>query len=177
MSGAVQLVHEQQTVTQTTTKAVLPDAGLVVTFYPYEPEHDTPHFVHVDRRLALAADPRLAELDAREAALGELRWCPRVEYGGCNPEVDALYDEMNTRRLDAYHAVAVRAVRLLADAGVVTGDVTRAIDGARGNAYAGCETCTCSPGVTLGAPLYAEVGGYERKVLLFIDPITAANEG
>ena len=118
---------------------------LVAPRTSYEAEHP---YVMVADAVAHATDPHLAALSAEEAALGELRSCERVEYGGAHPEVDALYDRLNAKVAEVKTAVARDALRALA--GVVDGDVERAADAAFFSKHAGCRICACSPGVTMG---------------------------
>ncbi len=112
---------------------------------------DEPPYVMVDDAVAHAADPALADLSAQEANLGPLRFCTRVRYGGTHPEVDALYDRLNAKVAEVKLAVARDALRTLI--GAADGDVFEAADRAFFSRHAGCRTCECSPGVTIGAPL------------------------
>lgn len=126
-------------------------ANYEVRLYPFigsgDSGDDTPRFVSIENELATQRDDTLREMEAREENLGDQRWSTRGEF----PDVDKLYDEMNGRRFDAWVAVTREAVTAIAS--LFDRDVTEALDGAAGDAYAGCRTCKCSPGVSLARPL------------------------
>jgi hypothetical protein len=108
--------------------------------------------VFVADAVAEAADSELARLSAEEANLGDLRWCPSVREGGSHPEVDALYVALNDRIMATKTEIAREVVTLLD--GVVDGEPS---DSLRFSRRAGCETCDCSPGVTVPGSL--RIGG------------------
>lgn len=104
--------------------------------------------IFVADEIAEARDADLTRLTAEEANLGELRFCPSVREGGSHPEVDALYVALNERIMAVKTEVAREVLALLN--GVVDNEPSGALYFSRN---AGCDTCTCSPGVTVPGSL------------------------
>ncbi|MCX5066702.1 hypothetical protein OOJ91_12510 [Micromonospora lupini] len=123
--------------------------------------------VIVSRAVCEAADPELARLAAEEKQLPAGR---RYAERGTIPDVDELYDRLNARTDVVSVAVARELLPLLE--GYVDGDLNAAIGGAFFNQHAMCETCTCSPGVSL--PTNLTIAG--NTVDVWVDPIEQAGE-
>jgi hypothetical protein len=122
---------------------------------------DTPRFLSVESELATDRDATLREMEAREENLGDQRWSTRGVYA----DVDKLYDDMNSRRFEVWLEIAREALTTVAS--VFDRDPAESLDGARGDAYAGCRTCKCSPGVTLSHTLVRDgqlVNAYIRRL-------------
>ncbi|WP_045740787.1 hypothetical protein [Actinoplanes rectilineatus] len=103
--------------------------------------------VFVDQDVAEGRDPELADLGARERALGNNRNLRR----GLLPAIDDLYDQYNAAIGRVKTAIAQETLVFLASD--VTGDVDAAVEGAVFDRNAGCQACPCTPGVTAGARL------------------------
>lgn len=124
-------------------------------------DDDTPRFLSVESEMATDRSATLRELETREENLGDLRWSSREVH----PDVDKLYDDMNNLRFDMWVEIAREA--LTAIAAVFDRDPAESLDGAAGDAYAGCTTCKCSPGVSLHRSLVYNgqvVNAYIRRV-------------
>jgi hypothetical protein len=106
--------------------------------YEYEPENWST--IYVDNDLAEGVDPQLAALAEQERNLGDDRWLSR----DIDPQVDDLYDRLNERIASIKTMIAVAVLPML---GAVLDDHSRLLDKVEFDAYAGCTSCKCSPGV------------------------------
>lgn len=150
---AADLVPAQPTVT--TTSAV--DSWTVhlgpvkaTVRYEYEPENNW-SVVYIDDEVAESVDPQLATLAGQERSLGDDRWLDR----GVDPQVDDLYDRLNERIATIKTMIAVA---VLPNLGAVLDNHGRLLDKVEFDAYAGCTSCKCSPGVK--APYARRHGAY-----------------
>jgi hypothetical protein len=167
--AAADLIPAQATVipaqpTVTTTSAV--DSWTVhlgpvkaTVRYEYEPENWST--IYVDNDLAEGVDPQLAALAEQERNLGDDRWLSR----DIDPQIDDLYDRLNERIATIKTMIAVAVLPML---GAVLDDHSRLLDKVEFDAYAGCTSCKCSPGVK--APYARRHGTY---VQISIDPADA----
>ncbi len=139
-------------------------ADYEITLHPFISSgdgDDTPRFLSVESELTTDRDATLRELEAREENLGDQRWSSRGDF----PDVDKLYDDMNNRRFEVWVDIAREALTVIAS--LLDRDPAESLDGAVGDAYAGCRTCKCSPGVTLARPLVRNgqiVSAYIRRL-------------
>lgn len=117
--------------------------------YEYEPENWS--VVYVDDDVAESVDPQLAVLAEQERNLGDDRWLDR----DIDPQVDDLYDRLNERVATIKTMIAVAVLPKL---GAVLDDHGRLLDKVEFDAYAGCTSCRCSPGVK--APYAHRHGAY-----------------
>ncbi len=107
--------------------------------------------IFVSDDLAESIDPQLADLATQERQLGDDRWSPR----GDSTEIDDLYDRLNARIATIKTMITVAVLPKL---GSVLDDHRRLLDKVEFDAYAGCTTCKCSPGVK--APYANRHGAY-----------------
>lgn len=106
--------------------------------YEFEPENWST--IYVDDALAEGVDQQLATLAERERNLGDDRWLSR----DIDPQVDDLYDRLNERIATTKTMVTMAVLPLLGD---VLDHDSRLLDKVEFDAYAGCASCKCSPGV------------------------------
>ena len=111
--------------------------------------------IYVADEISNARDSDLADLVRQEKALGERRFAAR----GTDPDVDALCDRLNAEIMRVKTAIAQEVLVFLA--ADVTGDVDAAVDRAFFSRNAGCETCSCSPGVVAGVKLLWNGGTFD----------------
>lgn len=117
--------------------------------YEYEPESWSTVYVADD--VAEGVDPQLAVLADQERNLGDDRWLSR----DINPQIDDLYDRLNERIATIKTMIAMAVLPMLGD---VLDDDSRLFDKVEFDAYAGCTSCKCSPGVK--APYARRHGSY-----------------
>lgn len=96
--------------------------------------------VYVDSDLAESVDAQLADFAEQERNLGDDRCLRR----GIDSQVDDLYDRLNERIATTKTAIATVILPLL---GAVLDNHSRLLDKVEFDAYAGCTSCKCSPGV------------------------------
>jgi hypothetical protein len=106
--------------------------------YEYEPENWST--VYVANDVAEGVDVQLAALAEQERNLGDDRWLSR----GTDPRVDDLYDRLNERIAGVKTMIAAAVLPML---GAVLDSTDRLLDKVEFDAYAGCTSCKCSPGV------------------------------
>jgi hypothetical protein len=131
---------------------------------PGFPEKWFPAGVMVASAVAVAADPELAKLVERERSLPQGR---RNAERGTYATVDRLYDRLHASNAAVTVAIVREVLPLLA--GLVNGDLTAASNAAFFNPLALCDTCACSPGVSL--PVRLTIGG--TTVDMWVDPLPA----
>ena len=138
--------------------------GFEFTLVPRDPYDRRSWFkttrVHVgDDCNFLAADAgKLVELEAAEAALGERRWSTKGKF----PEVDTLYKRLN-RMVGRVKSQASKELVRILSAALELEDVQMPHTTQKFSRYAGC-SCTCSPGVILGARFSHEGRGFDIYV-------------
>jgi hypothetical protein len=143
---------------------------VIVLAHGDDPELDPRARVYVDDAVSEPRSAELRNLTAKEKALSRGR---RYAHRGKYKTVDALYDRLNAEIMRVKLGVARDALALLArlvDAGLVTGDLAKAIEGAEFSPYAGCTLCRCSPGVIAGDRLRYRGDAY---VSMWVDALPA----
>jgi hypothetical protein len=129
--------------TITTTSAVdswTVHLGPVNATVRYEYEDNDWSTVYVSDDVAEGVDPQLAALAEQERNLGDNRGLGR----DIDPQIDDLYDRLNERTATIKTMIAVAVLPKL---GAVLDNHGRLLDKVEFDAYAGCTSCKCSPGV------------------------------
>jgi hypothetical protein len=116
---------------------------VLVRITPRSALHSTPTEYRAKTRIYVTDEvsnrhPKVAELAAQEAALGDRRYSTMGQY----PEVDALYRKLN-------RAIAT-AKREAARAALLEAKLIGERDRVNFSRNAGCSMCPCSPGSVLG---------------------------
>lgn len=141
VSAQANLIPAQPVVT--TTSAVdswTVHLGPVKATVSYEYDDNNWSTVYVDSDIAEGVDPQLAALAEQERNLGDDRWLGR----DIDSQVDDLYDRLNERIATIKTMIAMAVLPML---GQVLDDHSRLLDKVEFDAYAGCTSCKCSPGV------------------------------
>jgi hypothetical protein len=150
--AAADLIPAQPVVTTTSSvDSWTVHLGPVKATVSYEYEDNGWSTVYVDDALAEGVDPQLAALAKQERSLGDDRWLSR----DVDSQVDDLYDRLNERIATIKAMIAMAVLPML---GQVLDDHSRLLDKVEFDAYAGCTSCKCSPGVK--APYARRYGGF-----------------